>query len=311
MKEIFFKRLFYSITALFVLLLFSLTSCQEEDKPKDTSFYGTYTNGEYFVDINKDFIEVHLYGNMDSILDRDLFSFTDPHQRLIDYRYTYKNTFFSYDSAEDAAYIKSFIVYPRSGKITAWAYYYAYNQILASSEELGFHLEDLGYGTFNVNDTINSIALNIKKEKRGLQCTLEVQGKVDSLPFNSVLYKYIERNNLEPRNRTNKMQFAKTFDNDNYKISETVLDIIIQKQNHTLVINNNKNTNGGYHFVYYEWYRIDSSGDTLLISNNDLGYYSTGRNDKNLDASSYYYAVLYADDSNLYYTKPFKPSLNK
>jgi len=291
MKEKTLKQLFYGITVISVLLPFILTSCKEEDKPKDTSFYGKYTDGKSYVNINEGIIEVYLAGKRDSILDRggDMF----------DYYYTYENIFLSYNSIEeDESYKKSYTVYPTSGTVTAYGYYHEWNWTF-------YDQEDLGFGTFSINDNINSIALNIIEEEKGSkQYKLEVQGQVDSLLYNLVLYKCMEENNPVP---ANKILFAKTFDKHNYSINETVLDLTVQVQNHTLVINNNKNTNGGYNFVHYEWYRVDSNGDTLLMSNNDLGYYYTGGSDKDLDTSSYYYAVLYADNNNLYYTKPFRP----
>jgi len=63
-------------------------------------------------------------------------------------------------------------------------------------------------------------------------------------------------------------------------------DIVVQKFNNVLLVNNNPETNGGYNFVSYRWYK-----DGSVIGNGQ--YYSAGDNvDDQLDANSSYYVVL-------------------
>ena len=67
-------------------------------------------------------------------------------------------------------------------------------------------------------------------------------------------------------------------------------DIVIQKFNNVLLVNNNPDTNGGYKFVGYRWYK-----DGSVIGNNQ--YYSAGDNaDDLLDVNSTYYVVLETED---------------
>jgi len=63
-------------------------------------------------------------------------------------------------------------------------------------------------------------------------------------------------------------------------------DIVIQKFNNVLLVNNNPETNGGYKFVSYRWYKNGS-----VIGTGQ--YFSAGRNaDDLLDTDSSYYVVL-------------------
>jgi len=65
---------------------------------------------------------------------------------------------------------------------------------------------------------------------------------------------------------------------------------VIQKFNNVLLVNNNPETNGGYKFVGYRWYK-----DGSVIGNGQ--YYSAGDNtDDQLDADSSYYVVLETED---------------
>ncbi|MGM0934062.1 MAG: MBG domain-containing protein [Bacteroidota bacterium] len=70
-------------------------------------------------------------------------------------------------------------------------------------------------------------------------------------------------------------------------------DIVIQKFNNVLLINNNPETNGGYKFVSYRWYK-----DGSVIGNGQ--YYSAGDNvDDQLDSNSEYYVVLETEDGEI------------
>ncbi|MCM5663217.1 HYR domain-containing protein [Galbibacter mesophilus] len=63
-------------------------------------------------------------------------------------------------------------------------------------------------------------------------------------------------------------------------------DIVIQKFDNVLLINNNSGTNGGYDFVSYEWYK-----NGQLVGTEQ--YYSAGQNVNDiLDTSAEYYAVM-------------------
>ncbi|WP_037317927.1 nidogen-like domain-containing protein [Salegentibacter sp. Hel_I_6] len=67
-------------------------------------------------------------------------------------------------------------------------------------------------------------------------------------------------------------------------------DIVIQKFNNVLLVNNNPDTNGGYKFVSYRWYK-----DGSVIGSGQ--YYSAGNNvDDQLDDDSSYYVVLETED---------------
>jgi hypothetical protein len=67
-------------------------------------------------------------------------------------------------------------------------------------------------------------------------------------------------------------------------------DIVIQKFNNVLLVNNNPETNGGYKFVSYRWYK-----DGSVIGNGQ--YYSAGNNaDDQLNADSSYYVVMETED---------------
>ncbi|MBZ9632551.1 HYR domain-containing protein [Salegentibacter sp. LM13S] len=67
-------------------------------------------------------------------------------------------------------------------------------------------------------------------------------------------------------------------------------DIVIQKFNNVLLVNNNPDTNGGYKFVSYRWYK-----DGSVIGKGQ--YYSVGNNaDDQLDANSSYYVVLETEE---------------
>ncbi|WP_157822130.1 T9SS type A sorting domain-containing protein, partial [Salegentibacter salinarum] len=70
-------------------------------------------------------------------------------------------------------------------------------------------------------------------------------------------------------------------------------DIVIQKFNNVMLVNNNPETNGGYNFVSYRWYK-----DGSVIGNEQ--YFSAGKNaDDLLDAGSSYYVVLETEDGEI------------
>ncbi|SFO02238.1 Por secretion system C-terminal sorting domain-containing protein [Paenimyroides ummariense] len=73
-------------------------------------------------------------------------------------------------------------------------------------------------------------------------------------------------------------------------------DIVVQKFNNTLLINNNPQTNGGYRFVKYEWYRND-----VLIGTEQV--YSAGNSKQDiLDENALYRAVLTTENGDVIHT---------
>ena len=97
------------------------------------------------------------------------------------------------------------------------------------------------------------------------------------------------------------------------------LELIVQKRNHTLVVNNNPKAvanggNGGYNFVYYTWYKNaheflkEEEGGLVPGDFKRGGYYYTGGN--NLRPQDGYYAVLIDKDGNRYQTCEFHPVIN-
>ena len=83
------------------------------------------------------------------------------------------------------------------------------------------------------------------------------------------------------------------------------LDVIRQKMNSTLVINNNSNINGGYSFVYYTWYK-DGRELTGGSHDNLQGHYYAGGD---LDPYAEYWAELIDANGNRYRTCPFTPTI--
>jgi hypothetical protein len=85
------------------------------------------------------------------------------------------------------------------------------------------------------------------------------------------------------------------------------LDVIRQKMNSTLVINNNSNTNGGYSFVHYTWYK---DGQKIAEGSHDdlKGHYNAGGN---LDPHAEYWAEMTDANGYRYRTCPFTPTIQQ
>ena len=80
-------------------------------------------------------------------------------------------------------------------------------------------------------------------------------------------------------------------------------DIIIQRWNNTLLINNNGSTNGGYEFVNIIWFK-----DNVAVGNGS--FYSAGPKKADiLDASAEYYARLTTKDGQILHTCPARITL--
>jgi uncharacterized protein YjbJ (UPF0337 family) len=95
------------------------------------------------------------------------------------------------------------------------------------------------------------------------------------------------------------------------RIAETgdCIDVVIQKGNTTLVVNNNKETNGGHTFVSYEWFKTEVAIDDYNLGK-DLGYFYTSDHQKksrNLDFGAEYYALVTDAEGVLYQTCPVYP----
>ncbi len=84
------------------------------------------------------------------------------------------------------------------------------------------------------------------------------------------------------------------------------LDLIYQKLNNTLVVNNNPQTNGGYEFAYYVWYK---NGVQIAEGNHDdlYGHYYTGG--ANLDPNDEYWVELIDIKGDRYRSCPFTPAI--
>ncbi|MDR2962920.1 MAG: T9SS type A sorting domain-containing protein [Bacteroidales bacterium] len=87
------------------------------------------------------------------------------------------------------------------------------------------------------------------------------------------------------------------------------VDVVVQKGNTTLVVNNNSATNGGYTFVSYEWFKAGFAIDDRNLGKN-LGYFydaDNRRNPRNLDFGAEYYALVVDSQGVLYQTCPIYP----
>lgn len=73
-------------------------------------------------------------------------------------------------------------------------------------------------------------------------------------------------------------------------------DIVIQKFDNTLLVNNNPETNGGYRFVKFEWYRND-----MLIGTEQV--YSVGNTKQDLlDTNALYSVILTTENGDVIHT---------
>ncbi|WP_417444115.1 HYR domain-containing protein [Joostella sp.] len=81
-------------------------------------------------------------------------------------------------------------------------------------------------------------------------------------------------------------------------------DIVIQKFDNILLVNNNSSTNGGYKFVSYEWFK-----NGQLVGTGQ--YYSAGENANDiLDASAAYHVKMTTTGGEVYQTCDFNIDLN-
>jgi hypothetical protein len=90
--------------------------------------------------------------------------------------------------------------------------------------------------------------------------------------------------------------------------SDVCLDLIVQKRNHTLIVNNNAETNGGHTFVEYTWFK----DGVEILAENTLGYYYTQLDndaDSLLDTQAQYYARMTDSEGTVYNTCPYTPTM--
>jgi len=81
------------------------------------------------------------------------------------------------------------------------------------------------------------------------------------------------------------------------------LPLIVQIANHTLLVNNNSGTNGGYKFVYYTWYKNGQVLKEGAHVDNGGSYYTGG---SDLDENVEYTVRATDEQGNQYLSCPYK-----
>lgn len=96
----------------------------------------------------------------------------------------------------------------------------------------------------------------------------------------------------------------------NVRISNPIcIDVVFQKGNHTLVVNNNKNNNGGYKFTHYEWFENEIAVDARNLGSG-LGYFynvDASKKGIDLDFTAEYYVVLKDSEGIIHKSCPLQP----
>jgi hypothetical protein len=89
----------------------------------------------------------------------------------------------------------------------------------------------------------------------------------------------------------------------------SALDIIIQKMNNLLIVNNNAATNGGYHFTHYVWYK--NAVKVAEGAHDSFGghYYSGDYSD--LDPYSEYWVEAITTEGEWYRSCPYIPVIKR
>ncbi|MDR0835769.1 MAG: T9SS type A sorting domain-containing protein [Tannerella sp.] len=90
------------------------------------------------------------------------------------------------------------------------------------------------------------------------------------------------------------------------RVGGECLDLIIQKKNHTLEVNNNAASNGGYKFVYYDWYKNNVLIHSGAYGEDRGGYYYTGSN-AILDTTAEYYVIATDQYGITHQICPYQP----
>lgn len=81
------------------------------------------------------------------------------------------------------------------------------------------------------------------------------------------------------------------------------LPLIVQLSNHTLLVNNNVATNGGYKFVHYVWYKNGILLKEGAHADNGGSYYTGGAD---LDETAEYTVKVTDDKGNIYLSCPYR-----
>ncbi|MDR0412473.1 MAG: T9SS type A sorting domain-containing protein [Dysgonamonadaceae bacterium] len=88
-----------------------------------------------------------------------------------------------------------------------------------------------------------------------------------------------------------------------YLYGTPVLPLIVQLAGHTLLVNNNSATNGGYCFVHYAWYKDGELLKEGTHANNGGSYYTGGAE---LDENADYTVKVTGDKGNIYFSCPYR-----
>ena len=86
------------------------------------------------------------------------------------------------------------------------------------------------------------------------------------------------------------------------------LPIILQKQNNTLVVDNNPTSNGGYTFSYYKWYRNDVLVHEGGWGSGLGGVYNVGRG-QTLNTFDTYHVIVIDQDGEEHFSCPYNPTI--
>lgn len=86
------------------------------------------------------------------------------------------------------------------------------------------------------------------------------------------------------------------------------LNLIEQKRNHTLAVNNNPSQNGGNTFVEYKWYRNGQVIQPRQAGGSGKGGYYYAGEGRELDMQAEYHAEMWDASGRYYITCPFTPT---
>jgi hypothetical protein len=153
------------------------------------------------------------------------------------------------------------------------------------------HICDDGLNSLNVSLEVLAAGANLSYQwyKNGLSLLGETNPTLDVVASGSDEY-YVEVSNA-----------CKVVSSDKVTVS-TQLNIIEQKRNHTLWVNNVSASNGGYSFAYYVWTQ-DGSPLQQGSHNDNFGVYYTGGGD--LSLNSLYQVHLTTTDGRQFLSCPY------
>jgi len=100
------------------------------------------------------------------------------------------------------------------------------------------------------------------------------------------------------------LQYEKQGDRLVWYIEKTpCLPVVVQLSNHTLLVNNNSATNGGYKFVHYSWYKDGQLLKENTHANNGGSYYTGGAE---LDENAEYTVQATDSDGKHHFSCPYR-----